>query len=230
MGNRRVGYSRQVELTLWQAHRLFRYAQSRPELAAAIARRGVRAADLAEGEALHAALDAAAYRVIYTIKERDLAERAYKEAVDALWDQGYQLAHLARRCFEGQRGLLYLLGLPRPAAGRKRIINPVPHRLRRTTAVPWLVNFYGWLGRRPELAQVLVERGYPAEELARDVAQAAALQELEIRWRQKAAQARRARAQRDVAYFGLYAWLVRTRRLARLALRDRRDWRALLGL
>jgi len=227
---KRVGYSQEVEIALLQAQVLLRWIGRKPELAALLSAYGVNQNTLTQGELLCSNLDDAAYRVIQSIKERDRAERSYKELVHALWDEGRRLARLAERSFEGQRGTLYLLGLPRPASGRRRVINPRPRTFRYTTALPWLRNFYGWLGRRPDLAQVLIERGYPAGQLTHNVEQAAGLEELEIRWGQKTALARRARQQRQAAYRTLRVWISRTRRLAVLALRGRRDLQALLGL
>ncbi len=226
------GMTKKLEKLLHQTDQMISNSQTHPEVAAAMAKYGYDADRWAEGQAL---LDAVRDKV--QANEAAFAAQlgatdTFNDAFEEVWDQTQSLAHLSATLFEGETETLRLLGLHKrrdESTGESELAWPQKSRSL-SAFVPWANNLYLVAQGNSNIAEMLADFGYPAGRLSEESAEIQAMTQADNAQEIAKAEAQQSTVERDEAVATLQVWLRRTEKVAKLALKDKRQLLELMGL
>lgn len=218
------------------AQRMLGVAANDAEVAAVLAQVGYDAAMLAQGAQLLAAAQAARTRK-HTEHGDRLRATTERKALHATVQRNVgALSQIARALFK-DAATLETLGLSHRRRGRPRRSEAEAGTREPRQADQSLAALlerarviYGAISADPELGAAFAAVGYGAERLAAEQARVAELEAAASAQAQRKAEARQAVVEQGAALAALDAWISRMRIIARVALRDRPDLQAKLGL
>lgn len=226
------GLTKRQERLFHRAEQMINNAQANPEVAAAMAVYGYDAERWASGQAL---LDAALAGV--QANEAAFATQlgatdTFNASYDKAWDQAQTLARLCAALFAGDTERISLLGLHKRRNGSNGASQIAwPRRSRRLSAfLPWARNLYGVAQAQAQIAAILAEYGYPAERLSGEAAEVEAVAQADSAQEIAKAKRQQSTLDRDQAVKELKGWLRRTEKIARIAMRQKRQLLELTGL
>ncbi len=225
-----TGLNKAIQKLFYAGEQFLDNAANDPEASVLLARRGLDAAELAEGRTLYEAAREAVARNEANFAAQLQATDDLNQAFATSWAETQDLARLLATAYQGQIEALTLLGLHKrrdASTGESEIAWPKDKTL--PSFLPWARNLYARL-TEADMAATAARFGYTPEDLAAQAARVEQVSDLDDAQERLKAHTRQSTLERDQAVTAFQVWLSQQITIARVALKGKRRLLELLGL